>query len=588
VSTGNRSDLAILKRLLLEARPFWPHIGGIFALDLLATPLALLTPIPLMLAVDSVIGSEPLPQLVQAMAPELVTSSPGPMLGFVVVLVVVIALLTQGQKLGGWLLQTYAGEQLAMRFRGRLLRHAQRLSLAYHDARGTADSIYRVQYDAPAIQWVVIYGITPFITASLTLVAMIYVTARIDWQLALVALAVSPVLLFLTNIFRKRLRSQWREVKKLEMSALSVVQEVLGALRVIKAFGQEEREQGRFLRRSHEGVGARIRVVLRESAFNLSVGLTVAVGTAAVLFVGVQHVGAGVLTLGQLLLVMSYLAQLYQPLQTLGQQVAKLQGGLASAERAFALLDESHDVPERPDARPLKRAAGKLEYRDVSFSYDGATAVLDSISFSIPAGSRVGIMGRTGAGKTTLVNLLMRFYDPTAGQVLLDGVDIRNYRLADLRDQFAIVLQEPVLLHTTIAENIAYGRPSASESEIEWAAKAANADEFIRKLPQGYNTPVGERGLSLSGGQRQRIALARAFLKDAPILILDEPTSSVDLKTEAAIMEAMERLMLGRTVVMIAHRLTTLENLDMTLALDHGRLVQVFDSGAQTLAAAFH
>jgi ATP-binding cassette subfamily B protein len=579
------SDLAVLRRLLNQARPYWGHVAVIFTIDMLASPLALLTPLPLMLAVDSVIGSEPLPWFLELITPDFLTNSKGSILVLIASLVILFALFAQVQKLSSWLLQTYTGEKLVLAFRARLLRHAQHLSLSYHDTKGTSDSIYRIQYDAPAIQWVVIYGLTPFVTASLILLSMIFVTARIDWQLALIALAVSPVLFILTQIFRRHLRGQWRDVKQLEHSALSIIQEVLGALRVVRAYGQEDREHGRFVHRSREGLWARIRVIVGESAFNLSVGLTIAFGTAAVLFVGVNHVQAGILTLGQLLLVMAYLSQLYQPLQTLGQQVAKLQGGLTSAERAYALLDEASDIVERPDAQALDRAKGTIVFDDVSFSYDGTTPVLHNISFRLPAGTQVGIKGRTGSGKSTLMNLLMRFYDPGAGRILLDDIDLRDYRLTDLRDQFAIVLQDPLLLSSSIAENIAYARPAASEQEIVDAARAANADEFIRTLPQGYGTQVGERGLRLSGGQRQRIALARAFLKDAPILILDEPTSSVDAETEAAIMEAMDRLTQGRTTFMIAHRLSTLEQCEIILILRGGRLVEVSTVAAPAAVA---
>jgi ATP-binding cassette subfamily B protein len=583
--TGNtQTDIAILRRLFDQARPYWGHLGAILMIDLLATPLALLTPLPLMLAVDSVIGSEALPRFIGLLTPNFIAESKGARLALVAVLVILFALLNQVQKLGGWLLQTYTGEKLALAFRACMLRHAQHLSLTYHDTNGTSDSIYRIQYDAPAIQWVVIYGLTPFFTASFTLLGMIVVTAQIDWQLALIALTISPVLFVLIQVFRTRLRGQWREVKQLETSALSIVQEVLGALRVVKAYGQEDREHGRFLRRAREGLWARLRVIVGESAFNLLVALTIALGTAAVLYVGASHVQAGVLTLGQLLLVMSYLAQLYQPLQTLGEQVTKLQGGLASAERAYALLDEASDVVERPDAQALDRAQGTVEFDQVSFSYDAATPVLHNISFRVPAGAQVGIKGRTGSGKSTLMNLLMRFYDPVAGRILLDDVDLRDYRLSDLRDQFAIVLQDPLLLSSSIVENIAYARPDATEQEIIEAARAANADEFIRELPQGYDTQVGERGLRLSGGQRQRIALARAFLKDAPILILDEPTSSVDVRTEAKIMEAMERLMQNRTTFMIAHRLGTLSRCDLLLMIENGSLVEAEEPQLATAA----
>jgi ATP-binding cassette, subfamily B, bacterial len=272
--------------------------------------------------------------------------------------------------------------------------------------------------------------------------------------------------------------------------------------------------------------------------------------------------------------VMGYLGQLYDPLNTLSNSKATLQSSLASAERVFSLLDETPDVVERPDARPLDRAAGAVGFSGVSFAYREDHPVLHDVSFEISPGTRVGISGKTGAGKSTLMSLLIRFYDPAIGEISLDGTDLRDYKLADLRNQFAIVLQEPVLFSTTIAENIAYARQGARKEEILEAAKAANAHEFIVSLPNGYETEVGERGMSLSGGERQRIALARAFLKDAPLLIFDEPTSSVDTKTEAAIMEAMERLMHGRTTFMIAHRLGTLANCDTRLEIEDGRIVR--------------
>jgi ATP-binding cassette subfamily B protein len=288
----------------------------------------------------------------------------------------------------------------------------------------------------------------------------------------------------------------------------------------------------------------------------------------------VRFVQSGALTLGDLTIILAYLAQLYDPLKTLSNRSATIQSSMASAERAFALLDQAPDVVERPNARTLGRSTGALSFENVSFSYGDERHVLKNITMEIPAGTRLGIAGTTGAGKTTLFSLLPRFYDPIAGRIRLDGVDLRDYKLADLRNQFAIVLQEPVLFSRSIAENIAYARPDASEAEIIEAAKAANAHDFILGLPDGYETRVGERGMRLSGGERQRISLARAFLKDAPILILDEPTSSVDVKTEAGIMESMERLMAGRTTIMIAHRLSTLASCDMRIEVEDGRLHQ--------------
>jgi ATP-binding cassette subfamily B protein len=272
---------------------------------------------------------------------------------------------------------------------------------------------------------------------------------------------------------------------------------------------------------------------------------------------------------------MAYLAQLYAPLKTMSKKAGSLQSYLASAERAFALLDEEPDVNERPRARAVRRVRGEVVFDNVSFSYDGEQPVLQDVSIRVRSGTRVGVAGATGAGKTTCVSLLNRFYDPTKGRILLDGVDLRDYRLADLRAQFAIVLQEPLLFSTSIGENIAYARPEASSEDIAAAAVAAGAHEFVAKLPDGYNTLVGERGVRLSGGERQRVSLARAFLKDAPVLILDEPTSSVDVNTEAAIMEAMYRLMEGRTTFMIAHRLSTLEGCDERIELASGRVTQM-------------
>jgi ATP-binding cassette, subfamily B, bacterial len=580
------TDFILYRRLIGQARPYWPHIVGVFLISLLSSFLTLLTPLPLKIAIDSVIGSHPIPGHLDALLPAAVTRSDTALLVLAAGLSVAIALLGQLQELGGSLLRTYTGERLVLDFRAHLLRHAQRLSLSYHDTKGTSDSTYRIQYDAPSIQYIAIDGVIPFITSSCTLAAMIYVTARIDWRLALVALTVSPILFLVAQAYRRRLRSQSREVKKIESSALSVLQEALAAARVVKAFGQEEREGERFVRRSGEGMRARIRLSLIEGGFGILVTLITAAGMAAVLFIGVRHVQSGVLTLGELLMVMAYISQLYQPLKTIGRKAVSLQSSLAGAERAFSLLDEAPDVAERPNARPLSRASGAIAFRDVSFSYGKDASVLNDISFEIGPSTRVGIIGATGAGKTTLASLLTRFYDPTAGEILLDGVDLRDYRLADLRNQFSIVLQEPVLFSTSIAENIAYARPGASLEEIVEAAKAANAHEFITRLAEGYETQVGERGLRLSGGERQRIALARAFLKDAPLLILDEPTSSVDLRTEAVIMEAMDRLMRGRTTFMIAHRLSTLKNCDVLLVIENGRLVEVTSDVAAAIRGA--
>jgi ATP-binding cassette subfamily B protein len=573
IASLGRNDLRLLRRLLQQARPYWPHLAAILALDLLATPLALLTPLPLKLAVDHVIGAAPLPPLVAGLLPAAVEQSRLALLGVVAALQVAILLLLQLRELGWYVLRARAGEGVTLAFRTRLFRHAQRLSLALHDRRGTADSIYRIQWDAPSIQWLTIDGLIPFLAAAVMLAGMVSVIAWIDGELALVALGVAPVLFLLSRAYDRHTRHRYHHVKELETGALGVVQEVLGALRVVKAFGREETEQQRFLERSAAGVRARTRLSVLEGGFGLLVNLTTAVGGAVVLFVGARNVLAGTLSLGALLAVLAYLAQLYRPLETISHQVASLQASMAGARRALELLDQVPEVKERPHARPLARAAGAVEFRHVTFGY-GARPVLRDLSFRVSPGTRVGIVGPTGAGKTTLVALLARFYDPADGEILLDGVDIRDYRLADLRRQFALVLQDPVLFSTTIRENIAYGRPEASFGEIRTAARAANADEFIAALPDGYGTPVGERGMTLSGGEKQRLAIARAFLKDAPILILDEPTSALDARTEALVVDALRRLMRGRTTFTVAHRLSAVRHADWLLVLDDGVIVE--------------
>ena len=570
--------------MLLESRSCWPHLIGIAGLSILSLPLTLLYPLPLKIVVDSVLGSQPLPGWLVKTVPVLHAS--GTSLEAAIAVLLGIALAVSAQSLAAWYLQTYTGEKLVWDFRAQLLNHVQRLPLMFHDRYGATDSVYRIQHDAPAIQYVTIQGLVPLMTAVFTLIGMIVVTARIDLLLSIVALLITPVLFLLSLGCSRIVRQRSQTIKELDSSAMSVIQEVIGSIRVIKAFGQETREHDRFVRRSAKRMSQQVRLSIQQALFNVLIGLTIAAGTAAALYIGVRHVRAGTLTVGSLLMVMAYIAQVYQPLQTLTTKVTDLQVWLTSLERTFLLLDQQPEIAERRGAQRLRTAAGEFEFSNVSFAYDNSGRGLHDVSFRIPAGTRVGIVGTTGAGKTTVLNLLMRFYDPTSGQVLLDGKDIREYRIADLRKQFAVVLQEPVLFAASIAENIAYGKPDASDDEIVAAAQAAASHEFILNLPEGYETQVGERGSRLSGGERQRISLARAFLRNSPILILDEPTSSVDVHTEAAIMEATERLMSGRTTFMIAHRLSTLKSCDLVLVLDQGRLVEMKECALETWAQA--
>lgn len=572
---ANTSSFRTFLRLLALARGFWPHLTGIFLLDQLTWLLVLATPLPLKIVLDTLAGQQALPAWLARLLPPLTTTQN---LLLAVGLQILIAAANMARDATSHLLCTYTGERLTLDFRQRLFAHAQRLSLAFHDLRGTADSIYRIQYDTQSIQWIVIYGVGPFCANLILLVAMIAVTAAINWKLALVALAVTPLLVIIPRLFKGVGAERYRAVKEQEADALEVIQEVLTALRVVKAFGREEDEQARFVQRSRQTLRAKVRLAAAEAGLSIAIKLTTAAGAALVLLIGAWDVLAGKMTIGLLTMVIYYTAQLYSPLEQITKKIADILWSLVSVQRAFELLDQSPEVPQKPHPIVLKRARGHIQFEHVSFAYGpppDAPWVLRDVCFQVEPGQCIGLVGRTGAGKTTLVSLLMRFYDPIEGRILLDGLDLRDLSIESLRNQFSIVLQEPVLFASSIAENIAYSRPGATMAQIEAAARAAGAHDFIMRLPEGYATQVGERGMRLSGGERQRISLARAFLKDAPILILDEPTSSVDLETERQIMDAMQRLLEGRTTFIIAHRLATLARCHRILRVEDGRVVEI-------------
>jgi ATP-binding cassette subfamily B protein len=561
-----------LGRVMEQTRPLWPHLLGVLLLTLVSTPLALLLPLPLKMVVDSVINRHPAPQLLTRWLPGSWTDSSPGLLILAAGMLLLIGALMQVQVLLSWMLQTYTGERIVHDFRARLFWHVQRLGLSFHDRRGTADLAYRIQHDAPAIQLVTIQGVIPFVSSLFAFVGMAYVTARMDWKLAVIAFTVSPALIGLSRAACRKTHDGWHEVKELDSSAMSVLTEVLAAVRLVKAFGRENKEDDRFTLRSSRRMRSQLRLAAIQASYYCATAMLITFGTAAALWVGARHVESGVLTLGELLIVMAYMTQLYEPLRTMANKLPELQASLVSIERAFALLDEIPESLDAPGAQAMAKTKGDIEFQNVSFAYPNGRKVVGNVSFRVKPGTRVGILGPTGSGKSTLLSLLTRFYDPTEGRILLDGVDIHEYRLRDLRNQFAIVPQDPVLFSTSIAENIAFARQDVEEAEVMEAAKMANAHDFITRLPNGYQTEVGDRGACLSGGERQRVAIARALLKDSPILILDEPTSAVDSKTEAGVMAATNHLLAGRTSFMIAHRLSTLENCDMLLRFYDGKL----------------
>ncbi|HYX88980.1 MAG TPA: ABC transporter ATP-binding protein [Gaiellaceae bacterium] len=497
----------VMMRILREARPFWPQLLVVLLLNLLGAGLLLLSPIPLRIAVDSVIGSHPLPSFVAPVVPHALSGTPTRLLLLAAGMQVLIAVAGQIQSTAATLVSARTAALLTASFRSRLLQHGQRLSLAYHDTRGTEDSLYRIQYDGGSLHAVAVGGVLSLCSSIVLVLAVLGAIVRVDLQLALVAVAVSPLLALYAYFYNRRMRAPHLAAKELESGAMAVVQETLGALRIVKAFGREHEEQARFDGWSRRSVDAHLRIALAETVFATVVNLTIAVGTAAILYVGIHRVQAGALTLGELLMIYAYLFQLYGPLQGIIHQTAALQSSMASARRAFDLLDQPADVADGPRARRLRRAGGAIEFDDVRFSYHSRRNAVDGVTFAVEPGERLGIAGRTGAGKSTLVSLLMRFYEPQWGRILLDGVDIRRYRWTDLRRQFALVLQEPVLFSTSIAENIAYGaarrRRAARSSRPPWPrARTGSCGRFrTATTPSSASAVFSSRAASASGSR---------------------------------------------------------------------------------------
>jgi len=573
---------AVISRFVRQARPYHGLLACILFLDILSIPIALLLPVPLKLAVDHLTGEPSARLLASRFLPPAWMRWQLTPLAFATSLLLGIYLIQYALGFCNWLLRTYAGERMVLSFRSQLFNHVQRLSLSFHDQKGASDPAYRIQYDAPAVRDLAMNGFLPLINAVLMLVGMIYVTYRIDRQIAAIAVAAAPLLFLLTWEYSTKLRIEWKDVRERDSLAMGVIQEVLSSLRVVKAFGQEDREHVRFVDQSGKYMRGQLHLSVLQASFYVFAGMIVAGATAAALFLGARHVSAGILTVGSLLLLMSYVAKLYEPLSTMSSKLVESQSAIVSLGRAFALLDESPEVTEHPKARALERAEGRIEFHRVSFHYNPSRTVLDDVSFRVGPGTHVGITGASGAGKSTILTLLTRLYDPVEGSILLDGHDLRQLKLQSLRDQFSIVLQEPVLFSTTIADNIAYAKPNASMKHIVAAARAARAHDFIAAMPQGYATNVGQRGATLSGGERQRISLARAFLKNAPIVIMDEPTSSLDMQTESEVVEATQQLMAGRTTFVVAHRTSTLEHCDLIFHLEAGELTVVADRRSQS------
>jgi ATP-binding cassette subfamily B protein/subfamily B ATP-binding cassette protein MsbA len=466
------------------------------------------------------------------------------------------------------------GLQALLKLRTDLYSYLQSLSLKYHDARRSSDSSFRVAYDSQSIQTIYNKGFTNIFGSVITLIGTFVIMLRLDWQLTFVSLAIVPLVVGAIYLFAHRIRRESTSIQEQESAVLAQAQEGLSSIRMVHAFGREDFEVRQFQQQARQSLQANLRLTLTNVNSALVISTLMVVGTAVMYYIGTLHVLAGTLTLGSLLVFSAYLLMLYQPLESLTYTAWAMEGATAGAKRCFEVLDRQDDVVDSPGAIAISSAQGAIAFQALSFGYAENRYVLREIDLRIEPNQIVGLAGGTGAGKSTLLSLVPRFYDPITGSITLDSCDIRQITKKSLRAQIAIVLQDTLLFSTTVRENIAYGRPDATEEEIIEAARRAQADEFIREMPQGYGSLVGERGGHLSVGQRQRIGIARAFLKNAPILLLDEPTSALDPATESAIMDTIQELMRDRTTLIATHRLATIHNLDQIIVLEHGRIVE--------------
>lgn len=567
-------DKDITKLVLELARPYKILLLLIFAAMLVETAMSLAAPWPLKIIIDNVIGNHKIHSWLKWLEHIIVSGDKMTLALIAAISFIVISFIG---SLAGYV-QSYFTESVAQYIandlRRRLYHHLHRLSLAYYDHQQMGKILSTITADVSTIQDFASATLLTILVDALTILGMLSLMFYLHWDFALVALGVAPFLLLFVARFKKAVKKATREVRKDQSNMVAILQEGLQSMRVVNAYGRQELEEDRLNKASIETVNAALRARRIKSMLNPIVTVIVAVCTALILWRGAALVLAGVMTVGALTVFLSYLGKFFSPVQDLAKKTTTIAQATVSLERIQAILETEIVIPQKPNAKEPGKLKGDIVFENVSFFYNPDEPVLNNLSLSIIAGQKIGICGPTGGGKSTIASLIPRFYDTVSGKIFIDGNDITDFKLEGLRRQIGFVLQDTVLFYGSIHDNIAYGRPGATEAEIIAAAKMANADEFIKKMPHGYDTLVGERGLTLSGGQRQRIGIARAVVRNSPILILDEPTASLDAESEKVVMQALEKLMEGRTVITIAHRLSTIRDADKIFVIKDGAVAE--------------
>ena len=555
-------------------RPHWKTLTVAFIAVIGESAGDLLEPWPLKVVFDYVLGSKKMPGWLAGLVNSVAGHDKVAILYFAAFSVIVIAAVGAIGSYGEKYLTTSVGQRVMHDLRRTLYHHIQRLSLSYHDRKKTGDVISRVTSDIDAIQDFVSQALLGIVVNVVTLIGMLAVMFYLNWRFTLIALSVAPILFVVVYVYTRRIKKASRAVREKEGEVVSIVQEVLSSIRVVQAFAREDYEQTRFEKQSLESVETALRARSLKAKLTPIVQIVVAVGTCLVLWYGVRLVLAGEITSGSLLVFLLYLGKMYKPMRELSKMTDTLSKTAVGYERIKEVIETEREIRNVKGALPAPPFKGQIEFSHVDFGYTPDNLILKDVNFKIEPGQLAAFVGPTGAGKTTIASLVARFYDPVKGEVRIDGKDLRSYKIKSVRRQVSFVLQENLLFRASIWQNIAYGRPEASRAEIIEAARLANADEFIVKMPQQYDTLVGERGVTLSGGQRQRIAIARAIIRNSPILVLDEPTSSLDSASEELVFEALSHLIEGKTSIVIAHRLATVKRADVIFVLDDCSIVE--------------